>query len=943
MEGDLSRPALPFFLSGGGEMGERIRAYDWAQSALGPPGSWPQLLQVFVSVLLDSNQAMHIAWGSEQTLLYNDAYARILGGRHPYALGSSLIAVWPEVRERLTVIIDRLYEPMCIDEGGQILKRNDSLEYAGVSFQYSPIRDALGNTVGLFCPCAEPQGHISAGGDLGERLALKRRLLDQAPGFIAFLAGPEHIYEFVNAAYAKLFGNRDFIGKSVSEAFPDLAGQSIYGWLDEVYQTGQRFLANNVTVRLQESPETEPEELVLDFIYEPITDEAGQVIGIFIEGYDITERQRAQEALRTSEKLFSALAQTVPSHIWMARANGEIYWFNDGCYRYYGAADGELCDEGWAQRVHPDDLPTLKARWTEAITSGKSYEVEKRLRRADGAYRWHLARAVPLSADDGTVLQWIGTSTDIEDQKQAAAQLLQHNEALGQRVEERTAEYDRVWRNSRDLLMVLGADGIYLAVNPAWLEILGYEPDEVVGYSFLDFIWAEDADLTQAAHEQALLNFQLTSLEKRHRHKDGTFRWISWSTSTEGDRVYGYGRDVTSEKVHAEALRHSEERLRQAHKMEAVGQLTSGISHDFNNLLGGIMGSLELIQTRLTQGRLENLERYTSRAMSSAHRAASLVHRLLAFSRRQPLDPKIVDVRRELIDMEELIRRTIPYHAFELDIEEGLWPVRCDPSQLECSVLNLAINARDAMPESGTLLIEAHNRRVSQPHAKAQADMAPGDYVAIKVTDTGTGMPAAIRERVLEPFFTTKPLGQGTGLGLSMIYGFARQSEGRLSIDSKEGEGTTITLYLPRYQGEMKGGVVDQHENKSEQVATTGKVILIVEDDPVVRGLLEEILQESGHRTLAAIDGPSGLDILQSDRCVDLVITDLGLPGFGGQQLVSLARNVCPDLKVLFLSAYIERLTDINSFDGNAHLISKPFDTIELLNKANSILSSDSI
>ncbi len=800
MDRDVYQSAYPMFLSGGGEMGSRIRAHDWSRSPLGPAENWPAALQSLIRVALSANQAMYVAWGSSLVLLYNDAYAQILSERHPGALGKSLLDVWPENQDELGPLIRRLYacEPVQVDDVASLVQRCGRSEQAYYCFSYTPIPDDSGAMVGLLCTAIETTAHVLARRELSDQLAKQQRLLEQAPGFSAFLAGPEHVFAFTNSAYKRLFGERNYIGKSVRDAFPGLEGQGVYEQLACVYETGQRFRAEGVSVHLAQSGEMGPVDVVLDFIYEPVVDETG-VIGVFVEGYDVTERQRAQEALRTSEKLFSTLAQTIPSHVWMAKPSGEIYWFNESCYQYYGVGHGELSDGKVSQYFHPDDRPILLEKWKAALTSGEKYEAEKRIRRADGAYRWHLARAVPVKDEEGRILLWIGTSTDIEDQKRIAADLSLLNEELGQRVEERTAEYDRVWRNSRDLLMVLGVDGIYRAVNPAWAKILGFEPEEVVGRSFLEFIWPEDTQLTREAHDQAILSRQLTDLEKRHKHKDGSYRWISWHTATEGDRVYGYGRDITTQKEQAAALRQSEERLHQAQKMEAVGQLTSGISHDFNNLLAGIIGALDLIQTRLAQGELEKLDVFASGAMQAAQRAASLVNRLLAFSRRQPIDPRIVDVAVELAGMEELIRRTIPHHAFELIIEEGLGPVRCDPSQLAASVLNLAINARDAMPESGRLLIEARSVHIPRLLGAPQTDVAAGDYVAISVTDTGTGMPAEVRERVFEPFFTTKPHGQGTGLGLSMVYGFARQSEGDVRIRSEEAKGTTITIYLPRY------------------------------------------------------------------------------------------------------------------------------------------------
>jgi PAS domain S-box-containing protein len=374
-------------------------------------------------------------------------------------------------------------------------------------------------------------------------------------------------------------------------------------------------------------------------------------------------------------------------------------------------------------------------------------------------------------------------------------------------------------------------------------------------------------------------------------------------------------------------LRENEEALRQAQKMEAVGQLTGGIAHDFNNLLTGIVGSLDLMQTRITQGRTENLERYAKAAMSSANRAAALTHRLLAFARRQPLDPKPVNVNQLISSMEDLLRRTIGESVeMELVTAGGLWTTRCDPNQLESAILNLAINARDAMPNGGKLTIETANSHLDSAYAAAQRDVDPGQYVAICVTDTGTGMTADIIGRAFDPFFTTKPIGQGTGLGLSMVYGFAKQSEGHVRIYSEVGNGTTVRIYLPRYRG---GREDDEEPGTGLQPAPRadpGQTVLVVEDEPVVRNLIVEVLQDLGYRALEAADGPAGLKLLQGNARIDLLVSDVGLPGLNGRQLADQARETRPELKVLFITGYAENAAIASGFlEPGMEMITKPF------------------
>lgn len=370
----------------------------------------------------------------------------------------------------------------------------------------------------------------------------------------------------------------------------------------------------------------------------------------------------------------------------------------------------------------------------------------------------------------------------------------------------------------------------------------------------------------------------------------------------------------------------AEEALRQSQKMEALGQLTGGIAHDFNNLLTGIIGSLDIMQTRLAQGRVEAIERYAKAAMTSANRAAALTHRLLAFARRQPLDPKPVNVNKLVVSMEDLLHRTLGESIqMEMVTAGGLWITLCDANQLESAILNLAINARDAMPNGGRLVIETCNAHLDQAYTSRQRNIKPGQYVCISVTDTGVGMPREVIERAFDPFFTTKPIGQGTGLGLSMIYGFIRQSEGHATIYSEVGIGTTVKLYLPRFQG--------SHEEDREETGLTdayrtehGETVLIVEDEPIVRELIVEVLKDLGYKALQAHDGPSGLKIIQSSQPIDLLITDIGLPGLNGRQLADAARELRSDLKVLFITGYAENATLASGFlEPGMEMVTKPF------------------
>jgi CheY-like chemotaxis protein len=377
--------------------------------------------------------------------------------------------------------------------------------------------------------------------------------------------------------------------------------------------------------------------------------------------------------------------------------------------------------------------------------------------------------------------------------------------------------------------------------------------------------------------------------------------------------------------------------------MEAVGQLTGGIAHDFNNLLTGIIGSLDMMQRKLARGQQIDVNAYVSAAMTAANRAAALTHRLLAFSRRQALDPRPVHPNRLILGMEELLRRTLGETiGLEFREDPGLWLTRCDQNQLESALLNLTINARDAMPEGGKLIIETCNAHLDDAHEARLRDVVQGDYIAISVTDTGVGMPPEVMSRAFDPFFTTKPIGQGTGLGLSMIYGFTRQSGGYAKIQSEVGKGTTVKLYLPRYNGEHETSQEPDPTPVTLHPTAREEVVLVVEDEQVVRDLVVDLLSEMGYRSLQAVDGPSGLAILLSDVRIDLLISDVGLPGFNGRQLADAACAHRPGLKVLFITGYAHNAAVSNDLlSPGMQMITKPFALETLAERIRDMIDRD--
>ena len=515
------------------------------------------------------------------------------------------------------------------------------------------------------------------------------------------------------------------------------------------------------------------------------------------------------------------------------------------------------------------------------------------------------------------------------------AQLREANAAL----RESEARHRASFELSPVPIHILNGDGIITDVSDSWLHLLRYAPADVIGRPIDDFIAAGSPGWAAKDRNTLLEYGQLRDLERRFRRHDGEV--IDALVSSRLERRDGATWivcvliDITARRKAEAALRTSEERLRHAQKMEAVGQLTGGIAHDFNNMLQGIGGALELMERRIATNRVGEVQPYIDAARQSVGRAAGLTNRMLAFARRQALLPTSVEPDELIRGMDELIRRTVgPAIQVTLQLGGGAWSALCDANQLESALLNLAINARDAMPDGGTLTIATADEYLSaaelvDTHDTGEAE--PGDYVEIAVSDTGCGMTQDVQARAFEPFFTTKPTGQGTGLGLSQIYGFVRQSGGIVRLESQVGEGTTVRLYLPRRElgsDETTGAPKElQRRLAHGEPATTmgGRIILVIEDEDTVRSVVTEALETLGCRILQARDGAEGLRLVQSGTPFDMLVTDVGLPGLNGRQLADAARQHRPDLPILLITGYAGSALDDMGLAHGMELTRKPF------------------
>ena len=544
----------------------------------------------------------------------------------------------------------------------------------------------------------------------------------------------------------------------------------------------------------------------------------------------------------------------------------------------------------------------------------------------------------PVRDESGQVAGFLNTVFETTETVRNEQVWRERADAFEQKIMEQTADHERIWELSSDIMMLVREDLQIYAINACGRDLLGWD-DSFIGRPVLELCHVDDRPGIEAVHQQLRAGQTVQGFKCRYRHRDGHYRWFNWSIVPSTGIYTAIGHDITLDQERAAALVQAEELLRQSQKMDAVGQLTAGMAHDFNNLLTGISGSLEMIERRIGSGQLDGLDRYIAAAKEASQRAAVLTHRLLAFARRQPLDPRPADLNALVHGMDALIRQTLgPDIALQLKVEPQLWRTLVDANQLENALLNLCINARDAMRAGGRLTISTGNERYDARVA-GRDGLPPGDYCSLTVEDDGQGMSPQVMERAFEPFFTTKPVGQGTGLGLSMVYGFVRQSGGRVWIEASDTGGTRIRLVLPRYCGADSQSAASVPVPAKVSVRGKGRILLI-DDEPTLRMLIKEVLQQEGYDVIEAVDGRSGLAACLAGPPVDLLITDIGLPGgFSGRQVASEVRRHNPQQNILFITGYTdEAIAQRDTLEAGVELLTKPFPLDRLQRKVKVML-----
>ena len=1027
---------------------------------------------------------------------------------------------------------------------------------------------------------------------LNERLSNETerfaRMFQQAPSLMALLRGPEHVFELANPAYLELTGPRDLIGKPAREALPDVEGQGFFELLDQVYQSGEAYVGTGVRVRLQRSPDGPPEDRFVDFVYQPVTDDDGEVVCIFVQGTDVTERVRAEMQRTLQSRVLelavrdASFAETLEELVRAVEAQtasdtlGSILLLDeDGEHLRHGAAPdlpedynravdgiaigpaaGACGTAAWRREpVYVSDIASdplckdfreaalshdLRACWSAPILSGqgkvlgtfalyyrtprtpneddvalvefaaRSAALVIERKRSETALRDETRTLETLNRTGAAVAGELGLEPLVQMVTDAGVELTgaefgaffynvidQHGEsymlytlsgadraafenfpmprntqvfaptfegkgvvrspditkdpryghnaprkgmpeghlpvrsylavpvigrsgevigglffghaetdrftdrherlitgiaaqaAIGidnarlfqaaqREIEERRRAEAALRESEERLRLVQAAGGIgsfdydlktdTAICSPEFYSLFGLpQGSRIDRRTWFSAIHPEDRGKARAALERAIAEHRAVDHEVRIIRADtGETRWLTGRAMVLFDedgqpwRYVGGNIDVTSRRAAEEAVRQlneelearveqrtqelqvAEESLRQAQKMEAVGQLTGGIAHDFNNLLTIITGNMDIARRKLeAEGGDPRLQRAIDNAMKGAERAASLTQRLLAFSRRQPLAPKPLDVDRLVAGMSDLLKRSLGETIrLETITAPGLWQIEADPNQLESAIVNLAVNARDAMPRGGTLTIETANAWLDAGYTASQAEVAPGNYVVIAVSDTGEGMPKETLARVFEPFFTTKEVGKGTGLGLSMVYGFVKQTGGHVKVYSEEGRGTTVKIYLPRLTGTYEEPAAS--EAAYVLPGRDGETILVVEDDDDVRAYSVELLRELGYHVIEAHDGPAALRLLERrDIDIDLMFTDVVMPGMSGRELADGARALRPGLRILYTSGYTRNaIVHGGRLDAGVEMIPKPFTYHELSTRIRDLLDA---
>lgn len=665
------------------------------------------------------------------------------------------------------------------------------------------------------------------------------------------------------------------------------------------------------------------------------------------EVHEREKRLHAEQTLQDAEVRAQLAIEAADMGVWTYDPRTDTLLWDERCKALYGvAADTQVSMAFMFSRCHPDDRDLLQSRVRSALEADTGYQIEHRLLTDDDSERWVFSNGRSLF-EDGKCVRFTGVMQDISERKQATQALHQLNEILGERVVQRTRERDRTWELSRELLGVLRFDMTPIALNPAWEATLGWARGDLNERPLGALIHPDDLDATLHETASVAKGNVSTRFVNRMRHADGGFRWLSWTIVPDEGLMYAAVRDITSERAVVDELAATNKRLRdqirererveaalqQMQRLEVVGQLTAGVAHDFNNLLTVILTSANFLSRDLEKGVFTKSPQRLQNIREAGERGAKLTSQLLSFSRRQRLEPVALNLNDTIAGMRELLGRALGGSVWvETQLADDLWSALVDPTQTEMIILNLAINARDAMAQGGQLRLSTWNEMVYRLPQRPE-DPDPGAYVVLSVSDSGCGMSEEVLAKAFEPFFTTKAVGKGSGLGLAQVFGFAKQSGGGVSIDTAENAGTTIRVYLPSVARTATPVVSVSDMPGHADADDLHRTILLVDDDPDVRSVTSMMLGSLGY---SVVEAESGDDALKKiDTGIELVLTDFAMPNMTGAELAEIIRRNYPEMPVMFITGF----ADIDILDVDQQLIvQKPYKEEELARKLANVL-----
>jgi len=983
------------FPAAAGETGALARAHDWASTSLGPIEAWPESLKTTVRTILLSPVPIVTLWGEDGVMIYNDAYSVFAGGRHPRLLGSKVREGWPEIAafNDHVMKVGLAGGTLAFRDQELTLHRSGEPEQVWMNLDYSPVLDESGAPAGVIAIVVETtervlaerrQAFLVALGDALRELSDPRAIMagvarmlgehlgagrvgygevegegdeahvaiegDWRPDSVASIAGRYHLASYAAAFEADLQAGHPVVVEDF-DADPRTAG---LGAADAHAGLGIRA---QVVVPLVKAGRL----AALLFVHSPAPrrwsrNEVALVREVAERTWDAVERAWAVAALRESEDHYRYAVELDPQTTWTSAPDGQLDRVNRRWFEWTGTTG---LGSTYAEGLHEDDRARTFEVWGRSVATGEPYDIEHRVKMRDGSYRWMHSRAFSRRDDRGRIVKWYGTTEDIHERYTAEAALRESEE-----------RFRTIADSVPVLIWMTDAQGKGSFANKHYEREFGVPPEAILRNGWRRIVHDEDA----GPHYETVLDaFALREpfvSEVRVRDKAGRLRWLRCQGVPRFDASgaflghTGANIDITEAKLarnelerlvaertgelaaaNRQLMGQIEERerveatLHQMQRLEAVGQLTSGVAHDFNNLLTVILGNVGFVENAIVKAGIDGRTRDRLGSMrSAAERGATLTAQLLAFSRSQRLEAKPLDLNGTAAGMRDLLQSSLGGAVrLEMVLRPGLWPALVDPTQIELVILNLAINARDAMEVGGSLTIETGNATLRAPSRPEEPPA--GDYVMVSVSDTGTGMPPDVMAKAFEPFFTTKPVGKGSGLGLAQVYGFAKQSGGGVRIETRLGVGTTVKVFLPRAAEQRSREPDAAAAAADERLDGEPRRVLVVDDDSAVREVTAALLAEMGCLVVEAGSGGAALHVLERDRTpFDLMVVDFAMPGMNGAEVAREAALRWPELPVLFVTGYAD-LTALQEV-GEDRVVQKPFRNGELGLKVRQLLGA---